>query len=175
MNKLIFSFLMAAVIFTGCENKSQESTSKKPIVFSNNMEPDPEWIGTETIKERPNAHSGKSVSVTDSVNQYSLGFNKRAGDASEDKIKKVVFSYWIFFKNANCKANSVISIDGDGKNIYWLGAPVQDRVKEYNKWVQVNEVFNIPVDIKPDNSIKLYVWNVSKEEILVDDLHITFN
>ena len=176
MRSIFFSAAIFATLlfFVGCDNQKQQETKKEKTLFENNTEPN-DWIGGETIKERPNAHSGKSVSITDTVNQYSLGFCRLAGTSCEEKIKKITFSYWVLFKNASCKANSVLSIDAGSKNIYWHGTQIQDRVKGFNKWVQIIEVFDIPVDVEPEHTIKLYVWNTSKEEVLVDDLQISFN
>jgi hypothetical protein len=167
----IFSFTFC-ILFYSCSDEEQKDIKKQGIIFENDMEPH-EWGGAITIKERPNAHSGKSVSVMDSINAYSLIFVKPIDDISKEKIKSVTYSYWIFMKNANAKANTVLSIDSNDKNILWAGRPV--AAKELNKWAQVIETFDLPDTIEPKYSLRLYVWNISKEEILVDDFKIVVN
>lgn len=165
--RTLFITLSAIAILTSC-------SEKQPIVFSNDTEPSQEWLNQETIKPRPNAHSGKTVSVIDSINTYSLGFKKTFKDIATDKIKTATLSYWVYLKNSTAKANTVYSVDFEGKNVNWEGPPLHEKVKEYNKWVQVSETFNIKDNTDPKSTMTFYVWNISKEEILVDDIKITF-
>jgi hypothetical protein len=164
------TLLIAIAIMALLSNCSE----KQPIVYENDTEPH-EWGGINTIKERPNAHSGKSVSIIDSITPYSLTFGKRLEEISPDKIKSVLISYWVYFKNPNTKANTVLSINLDGKNNGWQSSPVENKVKELNTWTQITEIFPVPENIDPKNVLALYVWNNSKEEILIDDFHIEFN
>ena len=66
-----------------------------------------------------------------------------------------------------------MSIDLEGKNINWQGIPQEGKLKEINKWVKVNDTFEIPANIESKDVLSLFVWNTSKEEILVDDFEIT--
>lgn len=163
MRTLIIT-LAAITILTSC-------SEKKTIVYENDTEPH-EWIGQITVKDRPNAHSGKSVSVIDSLNPYSLGFRKNIKDISTEKIKKITYSYWILTKSNNIKVASVLSIDSEGKNINWQGHPQEGNLKEPNKWVKVSDTFEIPANAEGKDVLSLFVWNTSKEEILVDDFEV---
>lgn len=165
--RTLFITLSAVVILTGC-------SEKKPISFENDTEPH-DWTQGFTIKERSNAHSGKFVSVIDSTNSFSLAFHKKIQDISEEKIKSVTFSYWIFVSDLNAKGKTVLGVDDEGKLIDWQGRIFQDRVSEPNKWVQISETFTIPDKVEPKDILSLCVWNESKSEILVDDFQVTFN
>ena len=105
-----------------------------------------------------------------------MGYIKTIENISKTKLDSIVFSYWILCKNDKAIAKTVISIDNatDNKNVFWAGNPIKDKVKEYNKWVQVSESFKLPANIDPKNILKLYVWNNSKEEILLDDFKVEF-
>ncbi len=162
MRKL-FIFLASIVLLGGCSKKN-------PVTFENDTD-DHDWINQQTIKDIPNAHSGLSASVLDSVHQYSLGFRKTI-ESIGIKPKKIEFSYWLFVKSENHKASTILSIDFEGKNIDWQGRPV--TALEINKWVQVVESFTLPKTINPNYKVSLYVWQTSKEEVVVDDLMVTF-
>ncbi len=164
--RTLFITLVAIALLTSC-------SKKQPIVYENDTEPH-EWGATTMLKERPNAHSGKSVSVIDSVNIYSFGFGKTIKDISPERIKWVTFSYWAYVNSAKAKAKTVFCINLEGKNIDWRGPPLQDKVKELNTWVKVSETFLMPRVVDPRSSLSLYVLNDSKEEILIDDFQVIF-
>jgi hypothetical protein len=166
MRKLFIAITCIAIL-ASCSKKN-------PAIYENDTEPH-EWVGQTSITPIANSHSGKSVSLIDSLNPYSLGLQKKIEDIAEGKFKTINFSYWIYLKSDSIKANTVLSIDYDGKNLNWEGRPLKGKVKEFNKWVQINEKFTLPPTAEPDNTITLYVWNPSKEEVLIDDLRIVFN
>ena len=173
MYKLVL-ISMAVILFSNCS--TNENKRKEAIYMSyNNTELD-EWNGTYSIKKSDNAHSGKSVAFIDSATTYSMGYIKTIENISKTKLDSVVFSYWILCKNDKAIAKTVISIDNatDNKNVFWAGNPIKDKVKEYNKWVQISESFKLPANIDPKNILKLFVWNNSKEEILLDDFKVEF-
>ncbi|MEO6903166.1 MAG: hypothetical protein ABI315_08430 [Bacteroidia bacterium] len=149
-------------------------SKKNPTIYENDTEPH-EWIGQTSITQVANSHSGKSASLIDSLNPYSLGLQKKIKDINGGKFKTIIFSYWVFIKSDSIKAYTVLSVDYEGKNLNWEGHPLKDKIKERNKWVQVNETFTLPPTAEPDNNITLYVWNPLKEEVLIDDLRIVFN
>lgn len=145
-------------------------SKKKQYVYENDTDYH-EWINMQSIKDVPNPHSGSSVSIIDSVHQYSLGLSKTVENISDQKLTQVKVSYWAFVKSDLAKATTVISIDFNGKNLFWDGRPLKGTL---NKWVQMEETFAIPSSINKNNQISIYVWNNSKEEILIDDLKMVF-
>jgi hypothetical protein len=172
LNLLIIP-IATLLFFTACSSKKTVET-KQPIVFSNNTEID-EWSPVSSIKENPNAHSGKYVSVIDATNEYSLGLVKQIKNISNQTLDSVTFSYWVFLKNNDANAVTVISIEtAQGKSLFWDGLYLRKKVKEINNWVHVKETFKIPAGTDKNNILKLYVWNKSKEEILLDDFNIEF-
>ena len=158
----LFITVFSIALLTGC-------SKKKEAIYENDTDLH-EWINQQSIKNVPNAHSGGTACVIDSAHSYSLGLSKTIENVGIGKLKEVRFSYWIFMKDDKAKANSVLSIDFNGKNVHWDGHPV--KVTEYNKWVLIDETFTLPEKTDLNNQLSVYVWNISKEEILVDDLKI---
>lgn len=172
--RTLFITLSAIALLASCASEEQKEV-KPEIVFTNHAEQD-EWVNIGTIKENPNAHSGKSVSVIDSVTNYSVGIVKQIKDISMQPIDSVTISFWAFLKNTNTAAKTVFSIDDlNGKNIVWVGNPLKNKINEVNKWVEVKETFKFPANINIQNKLGLYVWSASKDEILLDDFQVTFH
>jgi hypothetical protein len=162
MNKLLI-ILASVTLLVSC-------SKKKPTVFENDTDFH-DWINQQTIKNIPNAHSGFSASIVDSLHQYSLGFSNTIENIS-GKFKEVTFSYWVYAKSENAKLSTVFSVDFNGKNIDWTGKPV--FIKEPNKWFEVHETYKISENAKPNNQLTMYALNDSKEELLIDDLKVEF-
>lgn len=156
-----FIAIFSLAFFASCSDKKQ-------AIYENDAD-SREWINQQSIKNSPNAHSGSSVSVMDSTHSYSLGLCKTIENIGIGKLKEVHFSYWVFMKSDQAKASSVISVDFNGKNVHWDGHPVK---AELNKWVLIDETYTLPEKIDLNNQLSVYVWNNSKEEILVDDIRI---
>jgi len=145
----------------------------KPIVFSNDLEPH-NWTNLVTIKNRPNAHSGATVSISDSTNPYSLCFNSHLAELGEN-VHAITYSYWVMVKNPEINVVSVFSIEKAGKCLHWQGPEEGVKLKVLNQWVQVVETFEIPKGTEPDAEIKLYALNKSKDEVLYDDFEVKVN
>lgn len=163
MYKLFISLISIALLSSCSE--------KKNILYENDTDFH-DWINQQNIKNVSNPHSGFSSCVLDSTHEYSLGFSKTIQKISAKPIKKIKFSYWAFLKNDLAKATTVFSVDFNGKNINWDGRPL--AVRETNKWIQVQETYQLPKVAQPNNEISFYVWNNSKQEIWIDDLKIEF-
>ncbi len=162
------------LIFASCSKN--EPQTKTPVATSYNGAEGDEWAGTYLIKISENAHSGKAVAFINSSDVFSLQYLKSLENISKTKIDSVVFSYWMFFRNEKASAKTVISIDkpDNTKNLLWVGNPVEQKVKEYNKWIYISETFKVPSGLDPKSIVKLYVLNTSKEEILLDDMKVNF-
>lgn len=158
----LFVTVFAIAFLTGCSEKKQ-------AIYENDADGH-EWINQQSIKDVPNPHSGSAVSIIDSAHSFSVGLCKTIENIGIGKIKEVHFSYWVNMKSNQAKASTVISVDFNGKNVHWDGHPV--KVTELNKWTLIDETFTLPENVELNNQLSAYVWNNSKEEILVDDLRI---
>ncbi|MGQ0829464.1 MAG: hypothetical protein ACT4ON_13835 [Bacteroidota bacterium] len=172
--RLVFIAIIAIAFLSSC-NRKRYKAPKPPIVYFNNAEPD-NWVSIQTIKQSENAHSGKFVSIIDSLNSYSLGITKPLKAISSKTIDSVRFNYWVFLNNLNTEVKTVFSIeDSTGKSIEWIGIPIKEKVKENNKWTEITETFQIPANAHSEYILKLFVWNASKtHEALLDDFSIVF-
>ncbi len=172
--RTLFLLTLTGIFISGCSKNGTKS--KEPVASAYNNAEAEEWTGIYSTKKSDNAHSGRTIAFVDSGTIYSMGYAKALENISKTKIDSVVFSYWAFLKNKKATAKTVISIDKPdaSKNIFWAGNPLEEKVKEYNKWVHISETFTIPANTDSKSILKLYVWNSSKEEILLDDFKVDF-
>ena len=169
----ITAYAFAALFFTACSSDNKEEANQ-PIVFLNDAEIS-DWICSTSLRENPITHSGKFVSVIDGINLFSLGLSKQIKKISKQPIDSVLFSYWVYLKSDNANAVSVISTENaQGKVFHWEGLSLRTQANKLNKWIQVNEKFKLPSNTDKNNIIKLYVFNKSTEEILLDDFKVEF-
>ncbi len=173
--RTILFFSAVALFVSSCSSPETKPTISPITMAYNNTEPD-DWNNAYATKPTDNAHSGKTVAYVDSAVEFSLGYSKSMANISKTPIDSVVFSYWVFMKDNKAKAKTVLSIDkaDKSKNLFWAGYLIDEKVKEYNKWMQVTESFKLPANMDPTSVLKLYVWNNSKEEILLDDFKVEF-
>jgi len=165
MYKLFTVIAIASIAFlTSCSKKKQ-------FIYENDTDFH-EWINQQYVRPVPNPHSGTTVSVIDSLHEYSLGLSKTIANISDKKLTQVKFSFWAYIKSDQAKATVVLSVDMNGKNNLWEGRPLKGAA--LNTWTQIEETYAIPDKLDPNNVVSIYVWNNSKEEILIDDLKMVF-
>ncbi len=174
MRLLFFASAVTALLFTGCSQQKVET--KNSVLMSYNNTEVEQWGNLYNIRKDANAHSGNSVSFINSEAIYSVSYSNTIEAISKTKLDSVVFTYWAFLKNDQAQAKTVFSIDDktSGKNVSWAGNPSKEKVKEYNKWVEIKETFKFPSNVDPKYTLSLYVLNTSKEEILLDDFKVEF-
>ncbi len=172
MRSLIVGIFLV-LFFAKCSDK------QSPILkFSHDAEKDTTWINEEFLRESPFAHSGKQVSYTDANINYSLGLKKRIGAISDKKLRKIIFSAWVYLDSLSAfpRLEVVSSIDYNGKNISWTAFPLKDQVLESHKWTFVRAEFKFPYQSPPDPShmYSVYILNTSKTTVLIDDVNCEF-
>ena len=66
--------------------------------------------------------------------------------------------------------NGVLYLTGQKKE----GIPVSNYLKTKQRWVKGVFIFNIKELKSKDDKLKIYLWKPGNEELLVDDLTISF-
>lgn len=118
-----------------------------------------------------NAHSGEWYCELDTINQYSIAYEKKVSDLPVKNPKKIKLSAWLYLPAFNAKATVVASLGEPGKpDAIWNGLNSEDLVDEEKKWVQVLGSFELPDNLNPNHVLKVYVWNHGKEPVRCDDV-----
>ncbi len=123
------------------------------------------------------AYSGKYSYKVYGKNAFSAVISKTVADAGKKELNRVGFSSYVYIFPENfdkLKADLVFSIvDQKDNNIVWKGVSLNPIFMEAGKWIKVSGASDIDIQTIPnDGIIKVYLWNDSKTNILIDDIAI---
>jgi hypothetical protein len=167
INKVIFPGLLLAAFIAGCDKPRE-------VVYSNDAEQAIGWINQHTLRHGQGAHSGGWVSHTDSAFPYSLTLREKWSDLRKAGVKKVSSKAWVKFVSMSAKGGLVVSVEDQGKALVWEMLPLDSIVKKEGEWTQVKLDIPLKSDLPPGSVISAYVWNTSKDTILIDDMEVRF-
>lgn len=129
-------------------------------------DPDNFWKNINISKEK--SHSGNFSAYIDSTMEYGLTFKSSELSALIDKPYNLQFSSY-FLSQSYIDAEIVVSINSEGKNIYYKSYNLKDLVKEKNVWTYTQLIFPLPVIKSKDFELAIYIWNTGKSEFWYDD------
>jgi hypothetical protein len=173
MKKLIYAIsLLILGVLVSCSG----SHKQKGLVYFNDFEDSKGWNPFMNLTRFP-AHSGGFSVKMDSVHVYGPTLRVRLNEISLLPIRKLKYSFWCFQKSTQAKAKFVVSIEDPGnKTLLWEGKDFKDLTTVIGKWVEIKGECNLVKDKSNDgiNTVSIYPWNVSKEEIDIDDFRVEF-
>jgi len=124
------------------------------------------------------AHSGTFSAKAFGKDSYSSSFEKDAGSIGIQNLKKVGWSTWVYIFPTEKEINGsfALTVSNELKvNVLWKGIGLTGPGIPQGKWFKISSVADISeVSFKPDYKIKVYFWNRSNTNILVDDFHVVF-
>jgi hypothetical protein len=185
MKKLIV-FTFTGLLLFSCSNSTPKTggdaaqPKQNLLEITNDMENAvaviPSWINEKTIiiMKEPAAHSGKYACVTNDTIQYSYAYNELVKNINTGLPKKVNIDGWVYTTVANPNLGIILDVSQNKQLYDWKAYPLTDTLSETGKWVEFNAHFFFDKPLNPDQTIKLYAWNQSKNAIYFDDLKISF-
>jgi len=124
------------------------------------------------------AHSGIYSCKVFGNDSYSIPFIRNAGDIGMENLQTVGWSTWVYIFPTEKEINSSFFFavyNEPGVNVIWKGISLSGPGIPRGKWFKISSVADLSgVSFKPDHQLKIYFWNRSKTNILVDDFHIVF-
>lgn len=66
----------------------------------------------------------------------------------------------------------VFSVEKDDKSYFYQGEDIQSFTKDLNSWNHANYHFYMPEDVKKDTKVKLYIWDVQKKNLKIDNFKV---
>ncbi len=146
---------------------------QKGLVYYNDLESIKGWTPINLSKKY--AHSGIYSNKFDSVHVFGLTFSQLFREISDDKVIKVKLSFWAYL-NPNAQGKLVVNIKRPDKtDALWTARNLSDLVPKRGEWqkVETDFTFNDTIN-KPENSLAVYPWNVSKGDFYIDDVKLEF-
>ncbi len=175
--KKILLLLAISAILVSCggnkENKSGESTVVTYLTDMENIDSlatliPATWKNLETVTDTL-AHSGKYASMVDSIKEFSLVYENKLGNMSQNLPKTVKVSAYGCTLKEGTKAFIVCSINN---NKFYSGAEVDSLFTTTNEWKEISAEFKLPENLSTEDVLKAYVWNNKAGVFLVDDLKV---
>ena len=118
------------------------------------------------------AHSGNSVCELDSAHEFSVTFSKKLSEFQKGMPKAVKAGMWVRLDDSGKETTLVMSIEKDGKSIQWESQSLKPMIKKAQVWTEINTLFNIKSEVPQDAVMKVYLWNLGKQHLLIDDVVI---
>lgn len=124
------------------------------------------------------AHSGKNSVKAFGQNSFSYTVEHLAGSIGTENLREVSISAWVYVfpTEKEVKGSLVFTAsNAPGVNVCWEGIFMYDPEVPRGKWFKVSGRFDLSkVTFRPDTRIKVYFWNTSDSEILIDDYFMVF-
>ncbi len=131
------------------------------------------WINAN-LKDTVSAFSGKNFAFTNPQYPYGLGFITKFPEAKVGHNCLFSVGGWVKSNNKNPHALYVISIEREGKSIFWHGIALSDIISDSGQWYQFADTLLIPQTYTYNSNIKAYLWNNSQQRLGIDDLGFSF-
>ncbi|MBL0095251.1 MAG: hypothetical protein IPP46_01260 [Bacteroidetes bacterium] len=162
---IAFAFLLV----NGC---GQSNGDLKTNIYDNDFETIGYWTEDRGVV-REAAHSGYFCTYTDTTHPYSQTLILSGKDIKNKEFKSIKAKVWVMSNHRDAKAKFVLSLEKDGKNVFWEGIETQRNMREVNKWVDVSLKIDLKEKISDDITIKLYGLNDGGRRVYWDDFHLT--
>jgi len=163
MKNILYIFILAGII-TSCGNENNDH------VFKNDFDQLGDWQYQSPMLKKGNAHSGIYYCGLDSTNDYSITFQRDLRDFPVQNVKIINASAWVRTKSLPSKATLIVTIDSVGGAVKYMGLPLKDFVTAPDQWTEIKGSLEAPESLHPDFFLKVYLYNVGKENVDIDDI-----
>ena len=67
----------------------------------------------------------------------------------------------------------VAAISQEGKSVYYKSFNLENQIKEYNQWENIQLMYELPVVTCENHELAFYLWNIGKTKLLLDELTLS--
>lgn len=99
---------------------------------------------------------------------YGLTYKTKKLSELETGSRTLLFSSY-FLRDTNVNSEIVVSINSNGKNIYYKSTNLKDLIKTEGEWENVSLMFQLPMIESDDYEFAIFIWNTGKSELYYDD------
>jgi hypothetical protein len=132
-------------------------------------------LDEKLFKTTSDAISGKNVSIVDSILEYGATYTNSLQQIKLMKNKSLVVELNVQSSQlpASDKLMLVVEIDSPKGDIkVWRSLQFQPFIKQENQWTTLYYGYKYVEDIKPEDVVKIYVYNPGKYNAQIDDMII---
>lgn len=150
------------------------SSSNKDNAYINDIDNLSSWFSHPTII-KGKAHSGLYMCKVDSINPYSIVYNRQLSEVALVGKKKIKFSAWCMSDTHIPKtAKLVLSIEEGKKSFLWKGPLLMPFMTDVNNWYEITGEADIPEGLPSESNLIFYLWSPDNETVFVDDFSLSF-
>lgn len=128
-----------------------------------------------TIEENSLSYSGNKLSHISPNDVYGVGIKNKIRAFLPTGVKKLDIKFKAyFFTEVKVMKLEYSVITPNDQSVVWYAYNLSEYSTITNQWIDVRLEFNTDNINDLGNIMVIYVWNPGHEEVLVDDLKITF-
>lgn len=135
-----------------------------------NKEKDPHISNAENTVIFKN-HSGISARL-DSASEFGTTFSVLAGELRMQKNAKLFVVCPFQNSTPLSEVQLVVSVTSNSQQIFYQNFKIADYFKPSGLWQQMEFQFVLPVFKTPEDELKIYFWNPSRQDFYYDDMNV---
>lgn len=159
------------LLFTGCTGVNE--FSPEPY-FQTNFDDVAGWIPEEQLVFG-NAHSGNCAIMVDSLTQFGVLWKRSLVRLSKKSLTKLRVASYVKLASKKNNACIVVSIDANGKNLYWNSIDFKNFNLDSRSWSKIEGFVEFPVVQQTDAFLTIYLWGRDGSSVILDDLEMEFS
>lgn len=155
------------------------SAASTPVLtYNQNFEqPMSEWQGGKIVEVDSASHSGAHATQIDGQTQFSQTLvltNMKALVGNKKLVLKT--SFWVLDPESESNSKFAISMETkEGKSYFWNAInELKNTAPTAPQWKEIKGAIELPAVKQSDDQLKVYLMNVGKTKVLMDDVKIEF-
>lgn len=131
-----------------------------------------QWSFTAAKKDTTTCKSGQASFFVDSLSIYASTWKIKPTEANFTKGQKIGITLYV--KPERLETSSVaFQVIREDKTYIWKTLPIKPFICKPTEWNRFFWNFEFNEDFLPNDEIKIFVWNPSKDQFNIDDFEIT--
>jgi hypothetical protein len=165
--------IMSVFKLTDLERKIAAPKGQVKMKLYANFENQLSGVSHERIFEPPSgAHTGRLVTMTDSINQFSDSITFKIPEIFCNKKNLVLkITYWKY-EELGSESNLVVQIKNSIKPYFWNASNSKAVTGTIKKWDQASATVQLPAVTSPTDIVSVFLWNIGKKQLLMDDVEV---
>ncbi len=164
-------FNSGLLLFSKVKNNGTDLNRKILFEEKNSFEK-PLWENDSSFMVSGVAHSGNhATKLTESI-EYGSTFSAKTSDVHLNKGNTIQLSCWVNTSELLKDASLVFSITRKDNSVVWRSVNLHDFVTKENSWIPVFMAYTISEELQPDDDVKVFIWNSTKQKFIADDFLI---
>jgi hypothetical protein len=172
----LFVYVAFATVLCSC-GVSSASKSENVLAF-NSFDEMEGWVPESSLAylTRDKSHSSPYSACVNQANEYAGTYTTPLGRLSPTRLTKMRMHAWVWLPGRDAKAALVMQVTAPATNkqLVYDAIDLATATKEtFNKWVEVEKVISLPLEVNSASLLKTYLWRGgSAQTVYLDDFQL---